>query len=136
MGESVHHLKDAKARKYQDPTRRASTAALRESLPEWARLGEDIRAAGFEAPEWVRIGALEKIVPMDLLRTLIGRPELVTYIRELHWAECELVHVRGSLQALVLEGTWRTPHKKDAGGGVMLGEVKWNAEGAASLSQS
>ncbi len=61
--------------------------------------GEEIKAAGFEAPDWVKTSALEKLVPMDLLSVLVGRPELDTYARKLHWARCQMEHAHGASQA-------------------------------------
>ena len=81
---SAPRLKQAKARKYQDPARCTSTAVLWEAFPEWERLGEEIKSAGFDAPDWIRVSALEKIVPTDLLSTLVGRPELDSYSKKIH----------------------------------------------------
>ena len=82
---SAPQLKHAKARKYQDPVRCPGIAALWEALPEWERLGEEVKASGFDMPDWVRISALEKLVPTDLLGSLVGRPELDTYGKKVHW---------------------------------------------------
>ena len=120
---SAHQLKHAKARKYQDPDRCSTTAALREALPEWERLGEDIKSAGFDAPDWVRISALEKILPADLLNTLVSRPELDTYAKKRHWVKCQMEHARGSLQAQVMSGPAVGKGKRDAGGDIVMGEV-------------
>ena len=99
---SAPQLKHAKARKYQDPARCTSTAALWEALPEWERLGEEIKSAGFDAPDWIRVSALEKIVPTDLLSTLVGRPELDSYSKKIHWIKCQMEHSRGVVQARAL----------------------------------
>lgn len=56
-----------------------------EALPSCERLGQEIRAAGFEAPEWMRTSALETLVPNELLSVLVSRPEFDTYQAELHW---------------------------------------------------
>ena len=81
---SAPQLKHAKVRKFQDPARCKSAADLWEALPEWERLGEEVRSAGFDAPDWLRESALEKLVPLEWLSVLIGRPELDTYARKLH----------------------------------------------------
>ena len=44
--------------------------------------GEEVQAAGFQAPDWIRVCALEKLVPSDMLVTLIGRSELDTYSKK------------------------------------------------------
>ncbi len=65
-------LRHAKARRYQDPVRSKTVLALWEALPAWERLGEEITMAGFAAPDWVQISALEKLLPEGLLATLAG----------------------------------------------------------------
>ena len=107
---SAPQLKHAKARKFQDPVRCSSVAGLWEALPEWERLGEEVRATGFDMPDWVRTSALEKLVPADLLTTLVGRPELDSYGQKLRWVKCQMEHSRGALQARAVAGG----SKKDA----------------------
>jgi hypothetical protein len=97
-------LRHAKARKYQDPDRCKNVLVLWEALPAWEHLGEEIKAAGFEAPDWVKTSALEKLVPLDLLSVLVGRPELDTYARKLHWVRCQMEHARGASQARAVSG--------------------------------
>ncbi len=41
-------------------------------------LGEGVQLKGLETPEWMRSAALGKLLPMQLLGTLIARPELAT----------------------------------------------------------
>ena len=116
---SAPQLKHAKARKYQDPVRCPGIAALWEALPEWERLGEEVKASGFDMPDWVRVSALEKLVPADLLGSLVGRPELDTYGRKVHWVKCQMEHSRGTLQARAVVGG----SKKDAGGDTIMNEL-------------
>ena len=124
---SAPQLKHANARKFQDPARCPSTAGLWEALPEWERLGEEVQAAGFQAPDWIRVCALEKLVPADLLSTLVSRPELDTYGKKLHWVKSQMEHSRGVVQARAVSGT--PAGKKDAGGDAIMGEMR--AEDAA-----
>ena len=63
----------AKARQFQDPVRAKDFAALWTALPAWERLGEEVRTAGFECAEWMRSAALEKLLPLDLLRIVVSR---------------------------------------------------------------
>jgi hypothetical protein len=94
-------------------------AALWEALPEWERLGEEVKASGFDMPDWVRVSALEKLVPADLLGSLVGRPELDTYGRKVHWVKCQMEHSRGMLKARAVVGG----SKKDAGGDTIMNEL-------------
>jgi hypothetical protein len=72
-------LKQAKARRYQEPSRCKDTPELWTRLPAWERLGEEVKLAGLDLPEWLRSAALEKLLPAPLLATLVARPELSTY---------------------------------------------------------
>ena len=58
---SAPQYRHAKARRYQDPPRAKDVAALWAALPAWERLGEEVRTAGFDAPDWVRAAALEPL---------------------------------------------------------------------------
>ena len=63
---SAPQLKHAKARKYQDPVRCPGIAALWEALPEWERLGEEVKASGFDMPDWIRISRTMANRPFEL----------------------------------------------------------------------
>jgi hypothetical protein len=118
---SAPQLKHAKARKYQEPARCATVAGLWEALPEWERLGEEVRAAGLEMPEWMRRAALEKLVPTEMLTTLISRPELDTYSTRVHWVKAQMEHQRGSSQARAVTG--HAAGRRDPGGDVVMQAV-------------
>ncbi len=70
-------------------------------------------------PDWVRASALGKLVPADLLGSLVGRPELDTYGRKVRWVKCQMEHSWGTLQARAVVGG----SKKDAGGGTIMNEL-------------
>ena len=63
---------------------------------------------------------LEKLLPLDLLRTLVSRPELDSFQSRLTWTKSQMEHARGSAQALALAGG--SPGK-DASGDVLMGAV-------------
>ena len=65
-------------------------AALWAALPAWERLGEEVRTAGFDVPEWVKSAALEKLLRVELLRTLISRPELDSLAVRLAWVRSQM----------------------------------------------
>ena len=91
---SAPQYRHAKARRFQDPPRAKDATALWAALPAWERLGEEVRTSGFDAPEWVRSAALEKLVPTDLLRVLVSRPELETYAAKLAWVKSQMEYFR------------------------------------------
>ncbi len=53
------------------------------SLPVWERLGEEVKTAGLDLPDWLKSAAPEKLVPSELLQVMISRPELDSYVRRL-----------------------------------------------------
>ena len=69
----------AKAKHYQDPTRCASVLQLWEALPSWEQLGSEVLSGGYPLPDWLKATALDKLIPEDLLKTVVGRPELQDY---------------------------------------------------------
>jgi hypothetical protein len=92
-------LKQAKARRYQEPPRCKDVTELWSRLPAWERLGEEVKLAGLDLPEWMRSAALEKLLPAQLLATLVARPELATYSARLDWVKTQMEHARGLAQA-------------------------------------
>ncbi len=42
---------------------------------------------GYAIPDWVRAQALDKLVPDELLHTIVGRPELAEYSPKLAWVK-------------------------------------------------
>ena len=117
----------AKAKNFTDPVRAKDSAVLWTALPTWERFGEEVSTAGIELPEWVKSAALEKLLPLDLLRILVSRPELDSYPTRLAWVKSQMEHARGSAQMLALAGGGRA---KDSGGDVLMGAVG----GTAALS--
>jgi hypothetical protein len=110
----------AKAKHFQDPARAKDSAALWTALPVWERLGEEVSTAGIELPEWVKSAALEKLLPLDLLRVLISRPELDSFPTRLAWVKSQMEHARGSAQMMALAGGGRA---KESNGDVLMGAV-------------
>jgi hypothetical protein len=112
-------LKHAKARRFQDPARCKDTSDLWHKLPMWERLGEDVKLAGLDVPEWLRSAALEKLLPAQLLATLVARPELSTYDARLSWVKTQMEHTRGLQQA----AAYSPGAGKDASGDVHMNSV-------------
>jgi hypothetical protein len=113
-------LKQAKARRYQEPSRCKDITELWSRLPAWERLGEEVKLAGLDLPEWLRSAALEKLLPAQLLSTLVARPELATYATRLAWVKTQMEHARGLAQATAYgPGTG-----KDASGDVYMNSVE------------
>ena len=110
----------AKAKLFQDPARAKDMAALWTALPAWVRLGEEVSSAGFGLEEWVKSAALEKLLPLELLRIMIARPELDSYGTRLTWVRSQMEHSRGSAQMLALAGGGRG---KDAAGDTIMGAL-------------
>ena len=113
-------LKQARARNYQDPTKCKDTAELWSRLPAWERLGEEVKLAGLDLPEWMRNSAFEKLLPAQLLNTLISRPELDTYSQRLVWVKTQMEHARGTAQATA----FGPGSGKDASGDVYMNSVE------------
>ena len=113
-------LKQAKARRYQEPSRSRDITELWSRLPAWERLGEEVKLAGLDLPEWLRSAALEKLLPAQLLSTLVARPELATYAARLTWVKTQMEHARGLAQATAYgPGTG-----KDAAGDVYMNSLE------------
>ena len=127
---SAPQYRHAKAKQFQDPPRAKDMTALWAALPAWERLGEEVRTAGFDLPEWVKSAALEKLIPLELLRTLISRPELDSLNARLAWIRSQMEHARGSAQMLALAGGGRG---KDASGDVLMGALAPDVPGSASV---
>ncbi len=113
-------LKHAKARRYQEPTRCRDIGELWSRLPSWERLGEEVKLAGLDLPEWLRSAALEKLLPTQLLSILIARPELSSYAGRVAWVKTQMEHARGLAQASAYAPT----SGKDASGDVLMGSLE------------
>ncbi len=92
-------VRDAKARKFLDPRKCKDTAELWAVLAAWERLGEEVVTSGLSLPEWMRNTALEKLLPVQLLSTLVARSELREYSARLAWVKAQMEHSRGVAQA-------------------------------------
>ena len=66
-------LRDAKARRYLEPRRSKDISDLWSKLSAWERLAEEVVLSGLILPEWMRNVALEKLLPTQLLATLVAR---------------------------------------------------------------
>jgi hypothetical protein len=116
----------AKARRFQDPARCANLQKLWESLPVWEQLGSEVAMGGYPVPDWVKSQALDKLVPQDLLTTIIGRPELSDYAAKLNWVKVQMEHAKGASQATFVAGG-----QQRAGGGgkdMDIGELAHQGE--------
>ena len=78
----------------------------------------------------MKSAALEKLLPLELLRTLISRPELDSLAARLAWVRSQMEHARGSAQMLALAGGGRG---KDAGGDVLMGALVSDPPGTDSM---
>ena len=132
---SAPQYKHAKARRFQDPPRCRDVQALWASLPVWERLGEEVKTAGLDLPDWLKSAALEKLVPSELLQVMISRPELDSYVRRLQWIKAQMEYARGTNQALAYSGH----SQKDKSGDVLMGELgsdRFSSAGSGSDSRS
>ncbi len=123
-------LRDARARSYQEPVRCKDTHELWSKLAAWERLGEEVALSNLVLPEWMRNMALEKLLPTQLLNTLISRTELVEYPVRLAWVKTQMEHARGVAQATA----YGHGSGKDASGDVYMYSVDAHAEHSDGLA--
>ncbi len=119
-------LKEAKAKRFQDPARCKDMRELWSRLPAWERLGEEVRFSDLLLPEWLYSVALEKLLPAPLAATMVAKgAELASYSTRVAWVRTQMEHARGVAQA-----TAYAPggSGKDASGDVNM----WSVEGAQS----
>ncbi len=90
-------------------------AALRlwDALPIWEQLGLEVTLGGYAIPDWVRAQALDKLAPDELLRTIVGSPELAECSAKLAWVKAQTEHARGAAQAQHVGGAPATRRDKD-----------------------
>jgi hypothetical protein len=98
----------AKARRFQDPPRCSNIQKLWEALPLWEQLGSEVVMGGYPVPEWVKAQALDKLVPTDLLNTIVGRPELADFSNKIAWVKSQMEHARGASQAGYINGDMKS----------------------------
>jgi hypothetical protein len=113
-------LRDAKARRFLEPPRCKDTNELWSKLPAWERLGEEVELSDLKLPEWMRNVALEKLLPTQLLSTLVSRSELFGYSVRLAWVKTQMEHARGIAQA----AAYGPGAGKDASGDVYMNSVE------------
>jgi hypothetical protein len=77
---------------------------LWEAMPLWEPLGSEVAVSGYPGPDWVRSQALDKLVPQEMLTTIIGRPELANFKEKLCWVKNQMEHARGASQAWFVQG--------------------------------
>jgi hypothetical protein len=113
-------LRDAKARRFTDPPRCKDIGELWSRLAAWERLGEEVENTDFKLPEWMRNLSLEKLIPVQLLNTLISRTDIVGYPTRLAWVRAQMEHARGVSQA----AAYAPGPGKDASGDVYMNSVE------------
>jgi hypothetical protein len=52
-------------------------------MPVWEQLGNEVVLAGYPAPDWVKAQALDKLMRVDMMNTVVGHPELSDYAPKL-----------------------------------------------------
>ena len=89
----------AKAKRFQDPAKCPNILALWEVLPAWEQLGAEVMAGGLPMPDWLRANSLEKLLPDDMLKTVVGRPELAEYAPKMLWVRAQMEHAKSNARA-------------------------------------
>ena len=89
----------AKAKRFQDPARCDSVLKLWEALPLWEQLGSEVTRGGYPLPDWIKATSLEKLIPSDMLKTVIGRPELAGYGAKMAWVRAQMEHAKSQSRA-------------------------------------
>ncbi len=116
---------DAKARRALEPPRCKDINELWARLPAWERLSDEVISSGLVLPPWMRNSALEKIIPAQLLSTMVAHSEVQGYEVRLAWVKTQMEHARGVAQAAEYgpSGTG-----KDASGDVYMNSVEAHAD--------
>jgi hypothetical protein len=89
----------AKAKRFQDPAKCSNVLALWEALPAWEQLGAEVAAGGLPMPDWLRANSLEKLLPDEMLKTVVGRPELADYAPKMLWVRAQMEHAKSIVRA-------------------------------------
>ena len=103
----------AKANQYQDPTRCTSVLQLWEALSSWEQLGAEVLSGGYPLRDWLRATALDKLIPEELLKTVVGRPELQDYHEKLKWVRAQMEHAKSQAQMMQVGAPTAKHPKKD-----------------------
>ncbi len=93
------------AEQYTFPPRVGSIGKLWDGLQRWLALGSEVEGAGYECPEWTRSAALLRLVPAEMEKEIVARPELSTYPARLAWIKAQLAHLRANLQAAAISSS-------------------------------
>ena len=94
----------AKAKRFQDPVKCTTVLQLWERLPYWEQLGAEITTGGYPLPDWLRANSLEKLVPDDMLKIIVGRPELSAYTPKMEWIRAQIEHAKSVERAREVDG--------------------------------
>ena len=89
----------AKMKRYIEPVRCSTAAQLWEALPSWEQLGEEVIMGGLTLDEPLRALALDRLIPDDMLKIAVGRPELTTYSAKLTWVRAQMEHAKSAARA-------------------------------------
>ena len=123
----------AKGRRYQEPVRCSSLPELWEKLPEWRKMGEELEGCGMGLPDFMKVHALEKLVPLKTVDDLIGRHELGTFKQKLQWVTKMAEHASGAARAAAFSkgGDGGKVPKMDKDGDVMMNKFTWDYGGSS-----
>ena len=122
----------AKARRFNDPIRCATALSLWDELPKWEQLGVEVAAGGCQAPDMLKAIALDKLVPEDLLKQIVGRQDLAPFEAKLTWVKAQMEYVKGSSRALQVQQQPSTASRKKADDDVDMGNLQQEGIGAGT----
>jgi hypothetical protein len=89
----------AKSKKFQDPLKCSNVLQLWEALPAWEQLGAEIAAGGYPLPDWLMANSLEKLLPDEMLKTIVGRMELADYAPKMAWVRAQMEYAKSNARA-------------------------------------
>ena len=89
----------AKSKKFQDPSKCNNVLQLWEALPAWEQLGAEIAAGGYPLPDWLMANSLEKMLPDEMLKTIVGRLELADYAPKMAWVRAQMEYAKSNARA-------------------------------------
>jgi hypothetical protein len=89
----------AKSKRFQDPAKCSNVLHLWEALPAWEQLGAEIASGGYPLPDWLMANSLEKMLPDEMLKTIVGRPELADYAPKMAWVRAQMEYAKSHARA-------------------------------------
>jgi hypothetical protein len=89
----------AKSKRFQDPAKCGNILALWEALPAWEQLGAEVASGGYPLPDWLMANSLEKLLPDEMLKTVVGRPELADYAPKMAWVRAQMEYAKSNARA-------------------------------------